>query len=122
MAYKNLQIDGFVHECTAALSPKQAPYVKIVVRSGDIKNGESVYTFYTCFMPSHMFSNLEAAQKCAARYTKGRHVLVSGRPRHDVSLNSGLTFPLTLNSWAELNQRVRINTAIDVVGVPELLA
>jgi len=122
MAYKNLQIDGFVHEAVASLSPKQAPYVKLVVRSGDVKNGESVYTYYTCFMPSHMFVNLDAAQKCAARYSKGRDVLVSGRPRHDVSLQSGLSFPLTIASLADLNQKVRVNTAVDVVGVPELLA
>lgn len=122
MAYRNKQIDGFVHEAVASLSPRQTPYVKLVVRQGEVKNGEPSYTYYTCFMPSHMFANLEAAQKCAARYAKGRHVLVSGRPRYDVSLQTGLKFPLTVNSLAELNEKCRVNCAIDVVGVPELLA
>lgn len=122
MAYKNKQVDGFVHEAVAALSPRQAPYVKIVVRSGDVKNGETVYTFYTCFIPSHNFMNLDAAKACAARYSKGRHVLVCGRPRYDVSLQTGLSFPLTVNSLAELNAKCRVNCAIDVVGMPELLA
>lgn len=123
MAYKNLQVDGFVQEATASLSPKQTPYVKIVLRSGDIVDGKSVYTYYTCFVPSHMFKDLPTAQRFAQRYTPGRHILVSGRPRFDVSpKTSGGGYPLSAPNWTELNEKCRVNCAIDVVGVPELLS
>lgn len=123
MAFKNYQVDGFVQEAVAALSPRQAPYVKIVIRSGDIVDGKTVYTYYTCFVPGHMFQDLATAQRFAARYTAGRHILVSGRPRFDISpKTSAGGYPLSAANWKELNEKCRVNVALDVVGVPELLS
>lgn len=124
MAYKKVMVDGFIQETSAALSQtKQVPYVKMVVRQGTVsRTGEKSYEFFTCFFPGHLFANLDAAKKVAERYAAGRHVLVEGRPRHDVSLKQGLSFPLTINSLADLNAHTRINTAVDIVGMPELMS
>lgn len=123
MAYKKVLVDGFIQETSAALSnAKQVPYVKMVVKQGSIgKSGEKSYEYFTCFFPGHLFASLDAAKKVAERYSPGRHVLVEGRPRHDVSLKQGMTFPLTINSLADLNAATRVNTAVDIVGMPELL-
>lgn len=116
MAFTRMTVDGLVHEVKPGVSPSGKPYVRMTLRQNSVRDGSQTTQWYTVFLPDSMVKSEAVASEIAARYAKGRHVIVEGRPEFKLWAAGHVSAP----NLQSLKEQVRQDILIFANSAPEL--